>query len=268
MTDHAAQVSVLIVDDEPVARAGLRQLLGEIDWLECIGEADNGEAAAHAIDSLRPDLVLLDIQMPGMSGLDVLRRITHQPMIVFTTAYAQHAVAAFELGALDYLLKPFGEERLRAALERVRALLGEPRPSAFDRYSEAVARAPMQRLFVRTGRSIVPLPVGEIAWFEAIGDYIAAHVGAAHVGTAHAGAAHGAAPAASAPHVLHLSLAQLELRLDPQRFVRIHRTHIVNLDHVAAFRRELTGNVMAELKDGTCLAVSRAKARELRGIAR
>ena len=254
---------MLVVDDEPVARAGLRQLLAEIDWLECSGEADNGEAAVQAIDSLRPDLVLLDIQMPGMSGLDVLRKITHQPMIVFTTAYAQHAVTAFELGALDYLLKPFGEERLCAALERVRALLGEPRPSAFDRFSEAVARAPMQRLFVRTGRSIVPLPVGQIAWFEAIGDYVAAHPGASRVG-----AAQGAAPAASAPHVLHLSLAQLELRLDPQRFARIHRTHIVNLDHVAAFRRELTGNVVAELKDGTCLAVSRAKARELRGIAR
>src|SRR4051812_10477032 len=130
MTERT-RVSVLVVDDEPVARAGLRQLLAEIDWLECIGEADNGEAAVQAIDALRPELVLLDIQMPGMSGLDVLRTITHQPLIVFTTAYAQHAVTAFELGALDYLLKPFGEERLRAALERVRALLGEPRPSAF-----------------------------------------------------------------------------------------------------------------------------------------
>ena len=264
MTERA-RIAVLVVDDEPVARAGLQQLLAEIDWLECIGEADNGEAAVQAIDTLRPDLVLLDIQMPGLSGLEVLGRIRHQPMVVFTTAYAQHAVTAFELGALDYLLKPFGEERLHAALERVRALLGEPRPSAFDRFSEAMAHAPMQRLFVRTGRSIVPLPVREIAWFEAVGDYIAAHIGAAaHIGNAHIGAAQGG----GAQHVLHLSLAQLEMRLDPQRFVRIHRTHIVNLDHVAAFRRELNGHVVAELKDGTCLAVSRTKARELRVIAR
>ena len=252
MTEHA-KVSVLVVDDEPVARAGLRQLLAEIDWLECVGEADNGIAALEAIDTLHPELALLDIQMPGLNGLDVLRQIRHQPMIVFTTAYAQHAVTAFELGALDYLLKPFGEERLQAALERVRALLGEPRPSAFDRYSEAMAHAPMQRLFVRTGRSILPLSVPEIGWFEAVGDYIAAHVAAGN---------------GAAQHVLHLSLSQLEQRLDPQRFVRIHRTHIVNLDHVAAFRRELNGNVVAELKDGTLLAVSRAKARELRGIAR
>jgi len=248
MTERT-RIGVLIVDDEPVARAGLRQMLAEIDWLECIGEADNGLAAVQAIDALKPDLVLLDIEMPGLRGTDVLRRVQHQPLVVFTTAYAEHALSAFELGALDYVLKPFGEERLRTALERVRALLGEPRPSAFDRFHEAMGRAPMQRLFVRVGRSIVPLPVAHIGWFEAVGDYIAAH-------------------ADGATHVLHLSLTQLEQRLDPAKFVRIHRTHIVNLDHVAAFRRELTGNLVAELKDGATLAVSRAKARELRGLAR
>ncbi len=246
---EGAKISTLIVDDEPVARAGLRHMLAEVEWIRCIGEAANGPAAIQAIDALKPELVFLDIQMPGLLGTEVVARTTHQPFVVFTTAYAQHAVTAFELGALDYLLKPFGEERLRGALERIRAALGEPRTSSLDRFSEAMSHAPMSRLFVRIGRSIVPLAVNDIAWFEAVGDYIAAHVG-------------------DTQHLLHLSLSQLEERLDPRRFTRIHRTHIVNLDHVAAFRREAGGNLVAELKNGICLQVSRTRAKDLRSLAR
>jgi len=244
-----ARISALIVDDEPVARTGMRHMLAEVEWIECIGEAANGPAAIEAIDTLKPELVFLDIQMPGALGTEVLQRVTHRPLVVFTTAYAQHAVTAFELGALDYLLKPFGEERLRATLERVRAVFGEPGVSALDRFSEAMGRAPISRLFVRNGRAIVPLAVADIAWFEAVGDYIAAHAGAAQ-------------------YVLHLSLNHLETRLDPQCFARIHRAHIVNLNHVAAFRREPGGQLIAQLTDGTQLAVSRAKAQNLRALAR
>ena len=247
--NEIARIATLIVDDEPLARAGLRHMLGEIEWIECIGEAANGPAAVEAINTLQPELVFLDIQMPGLLGTQVIARVQHQPFVVFTTAHAQHAVAAFELGALDYLLKPFGEDRLRATLERIRAAVGEPRTSAFNRFSEAMSRAPMSRLFVRSGRSIVPLKVTDIAWFEAVGDYIAAHTGATQ-------------------HLLHLSLSQLEERLDPLRFVRIHRTHIVNLDHVTAFRRQPDTRLVAELSDGTRLPVSRAKAQELRAQAR
>jgi two-component system LytT family response regulator len=247
--NEASKVTALVVDDEPVARAGMRRMLDEVEWIECIGEASNGLAAIESIDRLKPELVFLDIQMPGLSGIEVLRQLQHQPFVVFTTAFAQHAVTAFELGALDYLLKPFGEERLRGTLDRIRAAVGEPRASSFDRVTEAMGHAPMSRLFVRVGRNIVPLAVGDIVWFEAVGDYIAAHVG-------------------SSQHLLHLSLNQLENRLDPQRFARIHRTHIVNLDHVAAFRRELNGHVVAELKNGTTLQVSRTKARDLRVLAR
>jgi two-component system LytT family response regulator len=249
MNDAVAKISALVVDDEPVARAGLRHMLAEVEWIECVGEAANGVAAVESINTLKPELVFLDIQMPGLLGTEVLGRVQHQPLVVFTTAYAQHAVAAFELGALDYLLKPFGEQRLMIALERIRAALGEPRGAAFDRFSEAMSHAPMSRLFVRSGRNIVPLAVDDITWFEAVGAYIAAHVGAAQ-------------------HLLHLPLSQLEERLDPRRFARIHRAHIVNLDHVTAFRREPGGHLAAELKDGTRLDVSRAKARELRGLAR
>jgi two-component system LytT family response regulator len=242
-----ATVRVLVADDEPVARAGLRDMLAAFDWLTVVGEAASGPAAVEAIDSMKPDLVFLDIQMPGLLGTEVPRRTTHQPFVVFTTAYAQHAVTAFELGALDYLLKPFGPERLGAALERARAALGAPAPPALERLREALGKGPVSRLFVRTGGAIVPVDVAAVACFEARGDYVAAWTDRSR-------------------HLLHLSLASLEARLDPRRFARIHRTHIVNLDHVRAFRREGKGRMVAELKDGTTLPVSRTRAQELRAL--
>ena len=242
------KVSVLIADDEPVARAGLRDMLADIEWLTCIGEAANGPQAVAAIDSLRPDLVFLDIQMPGLLGTEVLDRVQHRPCVVFTTAFAQHAVTAFELGALDYLLKPFGPERLSRALERIRAALDAAQPPpAIERFREAMRQGPLTRLFVRSGGAILPLAVETVAWFEAQGDYVAAHVGATQ-------------------HLLHLSLQHLEARLDARRFVRIHRTHIVNLDHVKAFRRHGKGPLAAVLADGTRLTVSRNRAKELRDL--
>lgn len=246
---EAASLSVLIVDDEPVARAGLQHLLRDIHWLHVVGEASTGPGALQSIDSLRPELVFLDVQLPGLLGTDVLQRAAHKPWVIFTTAYAEHAVTAFELGALDYLLKPFGSERLQAALQRLRAAVGEPAPPALERLTEAFGRGPISRLFLRHGRAIVPMAVASVAWFEAVGDYVAVH------------------SAGKAP-LLHLSLNRLEQRLDPAKFLRIHRTHIVNLDQVAAFRRQTDGSLQAELLDGTVLAVSRAKAQDLRGMAR
>ncbi len=244
------RVTALIADDERIARAGLRDMLAAIDWVQWVGEASSGPAAVEAINSLKPELVFLDIQMPGLLGTEVLRQVTHRPFVVFTTAHAQHAVTAFELGALDYLLKPFGPERLAATLERVRAALGEPSDlPAFDRLAEALGRGPMSRLFVRSGGAVIPIGVSGVSWFEARGDYVAAHVG-------------------SVKHLLHLSLNRLGERLEPARFVRIHRTHIVNLDFVRAFRRDAKGHMIAELADGTSLAVSRAKAVEVRELGR
>jgi two-component system LytT family response regulator len=247
MTEHAA-LTALIVDDEPVARAGLRHLLAEHPWLRLVGEAGSGPAAVEAIDGLRPELVFLDIQLPGMPGTAVLQRVHHRPHVIFTTAHAEHAVTAFELGALDYLLKPFGNERLQAALEKLRAAVGEPVPPALERWAAAAGPGPIARLFVRQGRAIVPVAVDSVGWFEAVGDYVAVH-------------------ASAATHLLHLSLNRLEQRLDGQRFLRIHRAHIVNLEHVLAFRRQATGALVAELRDGSVLAVSRSKAQELRGFA-
>ncbi|MEO8578341.1 MAG: LytTR family DNA-binding domain-containing protein [Gemmatimonadales bacterium] len=243
-----SRVTAFVADDEPVARGGLRDMLEEISWVKWIGEAASGTAAVEAINRLRPDLVFLDVQMPGLLGTDVLRHITHQPYVVFTTAYAQHAVTGFELGALDYLLKPFGAERLASAMDRVRAAIGEPsaRPTV-DRLREALSKRPMTRLFVRSGNSIVPIAVETVSSFEAWGDYVTAH-------------------AAGGRHMMHLSLNHLESRLDPAKFVRIHRAHIVNLDHVKAFKSHGRGRVTAQLIDGAELPVSRGRAAGLRGL--
>ncbi|HYH08142.1 MAG TPA: LytTR family DNA-binding domain-containing protein [Thermoanaerobaculia bacterium] len=242
------KVRTLVVDDEPVARAGLRAMLLAFDWVEVVGEAADGEAAVDAIARLQPELVFLDVQMPGLLGTEVLRRIERQPFVIFTTAFSQHAVSAFELGAVDYLLKPFGPGRLSAAMERIRAAIGEPAAiGAIERLSGALLGGPITRLFVRRGGGLVPLPVGEVWWLQAEGDYVIAHTGPTR-------------------HTLHLSLNRLEERLDPQRFVRVHRGHIVNLDHVRAFKRDARGNLEAELLDGRRVPVSRARAQELRSL--
>jgi two-component system, LytTR family, response regulator len=216
---------VLIVDDEPVARAGLRDMLTQAEWLTIVGEAEEGRSAIEMIDRLKPDLVFLDIEMPGIIGTDVIGRTNHQPFVVFTTAYAQHAATAFELGALDYVLKPFGSERLAKSLERIRSALGEPSsPPALDRLREALGAGPMSRLFVRSGNGVIPVLTCDVSRFEASGDYVIAHTKRSR-------------------HMLHVSLNRLESRLEPKRFMRVHRTHIVNLDHVVAFKRQARGLV-------------------------
>jgi two-component system LytT family response regulator len=223
-------------------------MLTAFDWVEVIGEAADGVSAVDAINRLKPELVFMDVQMPGMLGIEVLHRIEHQPFVIFTTAFSQHAVSAFELGAVDYLLKPFGPARLSAAMGRIRAAIGEPvSVGALERLTGALAGGPISRLFVRVGGSLVPVAIKEVFWFEADGDYVIAHTDGAR-------------------HALSLSLNRLQERLDPERFVRVHRAHIVNLDHVRAFRRDNRGNLEAELANGRRVPVSRARAQELRSL--
>jgi two-component system LytT family response regulator len=242
------KVTTLIVDDEPVARAGLRAMLGAFEWISVVGEAADGASAVEAIDRLRPELVFLDVQMPGLLGTEVVRRIQHQPFIIFTTAYSQHAVTAFAVSAVDYLLKPFGAVRLAAALERVRSAIGEPAPAGvLERLSGTLAGGPITRLFVRTGSALIPLAVTSVSRFDAQGDHVFAY-------------------AEGKRHVLSLPLTRLEERLDPTRFVRVHRAHIVNLDHVRSFRPDERGNLRAELTDGALVPVSRSRAQALRKL--
>jgi two-component system LytT family response regulator len=241
-------MKALIVDDERLARSELRRLLGRYPQIQIAGEAANAREARRALEELKPELVFLDVQMPGLLGTEVVRRIQHQPFIIFTTAYSQHAVTAFAVSAVDYLLKPFGAVRLASALERVRSAIGEPAPAGvLERLSGTLASGPITRLFVRTGGALIPLAVASVSRFDAEGDYVIAHAGGTR-------------------HVLNLPLSRLEERLDPARFVRVHRAHIVNLDHVRAFRPDPRGNLRAELTDGALVPVSRGKARALRRL--
>lgn len=238
--------AVLIADDEPLARARLRDLLAAHPDLEVVGEAADGREAVARIDELEPDIVFLDIQMPLKTGLEVLAEVTHQPAVIFTTAHDRYAVAAFELAAVDYLLKPFGAARLAAAVER--ALSGKDRGSA-GRAAEAMESGRVDRLFVRDRGRIVPIPAADIVRLEARDDYVAIHAG-------------------GRSHLMHITMNELEKRLDPARFLRIHRTHMVNLDHLRAMEPFDGTRLMIEMRDGTKLMASRARSRELKALAR
>ena len=243
------KVSCLIVDDEPLARVRLRDLISDVPWLECVGEADSGEAAVRAVDALRPELVFLDVELPEFSGLEVLERACHRPAVVFTTAFDRYAVTAFELMALDYLLKPFGRTRFEAAVERARQALdvGERAP-ALERARQALAATgPAARLFVRDRGRIVPLALRDVVRLEAQDDYVLIH-------------------AAGRRHLVHVSLSDLERRLDPARFLRVHRSHLVNADYVAELIPLGDGRLEVRLRDGTRLPASRARSKDLRRL--
>lgn len=238
-------VRALIADDEPLARRVLRDLVDEIDWLECVGVAADGAATVTAIDELRPALVFLDVRMPVLSGLEVLRRIQHKPEIVFTTAYDRYAVTAFEVGAIDYLVKPFGRTRFQTAVERLRVAIGSDVPPASERAFDSIGDGPLRRLFTRRDRQIVPIVLDVVARIEARGDYVAVH---------HPGGA----------SLMHVTLGELEARLDPERFFRVHRSHIVSLDHVVAITPRDDRRFTIALDDGTEIIASRAGSQRLR----
>ncbi len=217
MVTTTPKPTALTADDEPLARRKLRDLVTAVPLVEIVGEAENGEAAALAIDELRPDIVFLDVEMPGLDGLGVLQRIRHQPVVIFTTAYDRYAVEAFELAAVDYLLKPFGRERFRDAVERaLRTLAANDVPPSLERARATLGGTPLGRIFVRDRGSIVPLTLAAVERFEAQDDYVIAHVDGRRF-------------------ALRVTLQAVEESVDPARFIRVHRSHIVNLDHVEAF---------------------------------
>lgn len=241
----------LLAEDEPLARRTLRDFLGSTDWIEVVGEAADGRTALRLLEELRPDLLFLDVRMPGLSGLEVLERMTGDVVVVFTTAYEQYAVAAFELGAVDYLVKPFGRERFRNALERVRRTLGHraSTPTAAARARDVLTEGPLERLFVRSGDRILPLATRDIVRAEAAGDYVQIHT-------------------AKGTHLLQLTLEALANRLDPGRFARVHRSHVVNLDHVQQMRAHDDRRLLIRLDDGSSVVASRAASARLRDLAR
>ena len=243
-------VMALVVDDEPLARRKVRELLREVSWIHCLGEAADGLSAARAIDEHRPDLVFLDIRMPGLSGLEILKRVQHVPAVIFTTAYDRYAVTAFELAAVDYLLKPFSRDRFLQSVERARpALQRRAGVPAVERAEETLRGAPMRRLFVREGGRILPLRAPTVERLEACDDFVYVY-------------------AAGRKYRVNAPLSELEQRLDPGVFVRIHRSHIVNLDHVVAWSPYDGSRFEVRLRDGTVLTASRQRSRALRNLTR
>jgi two-component system, LytTR family, response regulator len=241
-----AQVRAVIIEDEPLARQTIKDFVADEDWLKIVGEATNGNQAVEVIEDIRPDLVFLDIKMPGLTGLEVLHKVKHDPEVVFTTAYGDHAVTAFELEALDYVLKPFGRERFRQVLDRVRRrLLGSERRE--DGSVGSHAGNYVERLFVRDARGrIVQLRVSDITRLVGADDYVELF-------------------ANSTPYLVNLTLRDFEHRLNRKHFRRIHRSTIVNLDHIVSCR-ELDRRLVVKLSDGSEVTASRSGSQTLRDL--
>ena len=244
----SAKVRAVIAEDEPHARKSILEYLQDADWVEVVGEASDGREAAALVDELRPRLLFLDVRMPELSGLEVVQRIRHMPEIVFTTAYDRFAMAAFELGALDYLLKPFGRQRFALMLERARRRLAVP-PDDAERARHALGPSPLRRLFARSGDRAVPIPVETIQRIQAQGDYSEVHC-------------------AGGRFLLHVSLGELLGRLDPEHFCRIHRSHVVNIDAVEYLRDSGDRRLLVRMRDGAEITASRTASQELKRLVR
>jgi two-component system, LytTR family, response regulator len=245
-------IRVLIVDDEPIARRGIAALLGEDPDVEVVGQASDGRAAVEAIRALEPDLVFLDVQMPELDGFDVVDAVGADAFgsLVFVTAYDEYALRAFEVSAVDYLLKPFDRERFRAALDRAKKALrsrttGElqDRVDALLKLLETTPaapteRKPSQRIVVKDAGRVMFVRPGEIDWVDAAGNYVRLHCG-------------------KDLHLLRETMAGMEARLDAEKFIRISRSIIVNLDRVKEIQPLYNGTYLFLLQDGHKLESSR-----------
>jgi two-component system LytT family response regulator len=231
----AGPLKALLVDDEDLARALVREYLGPHRDIEIVGESRNGLEAVADIEAKAPDLVFLDIQMPQLSGLEVLEATGRRTGVIFTTAFDEHAIRAFDLSAVDYLLKPFSQRRFDEALARARRLLPETAP--LDRLLAAGPR--LERIVIRDRGQVHVVAVGDILCVEAQDDYVAIHT--------------------SVKAFLKTQrLADLEAQLDPRRFVRVHRSWVINLDALKRLERPTKDSQVALLANGLQVPVSRA----------
>jgi two-component system LytT family response regulator len=242
---------VVVCDDEPLAREALRDLIAADARLLLVGEAGDGAQALKLVRALKPRLVFMDIQMPELTGLEVVRQLAGTvpwPAIVFTTAYDQHAVTAFELHAVDYLLKPFSDERFASAVERVLAAGAMAQPAQAAQAEQALstrADAPLERVLVRDRGQIFPIPVAEIEYLKSDSKYTAI-------------------VARGSPYYVRVALSELEPRLPAARFLRVHRNAIVNLDFVVSMKPDDQSQLELKMKDGTTLLANREASRALR----
>jgi two-component system LytT family response regulator len=242
------KIRALLVDDEDLARHALRDLLKTHPEVEVLGECANGFEAVKAVAEQKPDLIFLDVQMPKLTGFDVLELIGNDIPVIFVTAYDQHAMRAFEVHAVDYLLKPVGRERFDAALTRAKTRVSEKKPIPAELAAAArPAQQFLERVVVRDGTRVTLIPVAKLDYIEAQDDYVAL-------------ATHGA------KHLKQQTIASLEAGLDPARFVRIHRSYIVNFERVTRIEPYGKDSRLAILTDGTRLPVSRTGYARLKSL--
>ncbi len=248
MSATPQKLTAIIVDDEQLARTVVREHLDSHPEIEIAAECANGFDAVKQISELKPDLLFLDIQMPKLNGFEVLELVEHTPAVIFVTAYDQYALKAFDVHALDYLLKPFTRERFEEALKRALSSVGSADYSVQGLVKEIRNQQhPIERILIKEGSSVRVLPADTIDYVEAEDDYVAFHV-------------------AGKKFLKHQPLADLELQLDAARFVRIHRSYILNIDRISKLEPYSKDNRMAVLKDGTQLPVSRTGYEKLKGL--
>jgi len=239
---------VVIADDEPLARRALREHLDSVDWIGEVHEAGDGLSAIRTVDAVKPDLFFLDIRMPGASGIAVAEQIQCRPYIIFTTAFDRYAVTAFEIGALDYLLKPFGRERVLAVLARARVAMEHGIPPIAARASRVLsASKPLSRVFVKERGRMIAIALEKVERFEACDDYVAICIEGRR-------------------HLLHARLHDLYARIDQTRFLRVHRSHVVNIDYVTALEPRDGSRLTIVLASGARVPASRSGSARMRGL--
>lgn len=235
-------IRTLIADDEPLARKGLRSLLSKHEAFHIVGESSDGLEAVEHIRTLQPDVVFLDVQMPGLDGFGVVRTLgeVKLPVIVFVTAYDQYALDAFRVHALDYLLKPIDRDQFAIAIERVHAMLARPSQEQIADLVRALAkpREYLERLMVKGTGKMTVLPLTDVDYFHADGDYVRIHIGSKY-------------------HLIREKLSHLEEQLDPAIFVRVHRSSIVRIDRIRELKPLFNGDHVIILRDGQQLSLSR-----------
>jgi two-component system LytT family response regulator len=245
---------VLIVDDEPIARRGIRRYLAEHDGIEVVGEAANGISAVEQINELRPDIVFLDVQMPDLDGFGVIENAEPAtgptPVYIFVTAYDEHAIRAFEVHAVDYLLKPYDKERFAKALVHAREVLEQSRienRGLGPLLQSLRSLRPLERFVVKDKKRIFFVPVSHVLWIEATGNYACIHT-------------------ASDSHLLRETLAHLEEKLAPHHFIRVRKSAIVNTARISEIRPMFDGVYDIILAEGTVVTSSRRYAHKLRAL--
>lgn len=243
-------MKAIIIEDEEPARELLRKFLESFDDIEVIGEYIDGFEGAKAINLLKPDLVFLDIQLPRLTGIEVLELLEHAPMIIFTTAYDEFALKAFEKNAVDYLLKPFSKDRFAQAIERVKSRLHVKKPQEQDIQQLAeniTTETLLNRIVVKTPKAMVVIPVDDIMYLEAQDDYVMIHT-------------------ADSRHMKKQTMKYFEERLNAEQFIRIHRSFIANVSHIKKLEPYSKDSYIAVLKNGVKLTVSNTGYKALKDI--